>query len=133
MWPRNWLPSPSPREAPFDQAGHVGELDDGRGELLGFEQLAQARQPRVRHRRHPGIGGDGAEGVGGHFSVPGGQGIEDGGLAGVRQPDDAAGVRHCFPFSVFCFLFSEMQGASYAQNYPVKLMSYMFTRQIWSN
>ena len=78
----------------FDQAGHVHELDGGRGELLGFEELAQARQARVRHRHHPGVGGDGAEGVAGHLGVPGGQGIEDGGLAGVRQADDAAGPGH---------------------------------------
>ena len=65
-----------------------------RGEALGFQQLAQAGQAGVRDGHHPGVGADGAEGVGGHFRRACGQGIEDGGLPGVGQADDAAAPTH---------------------------------------
>ena len=82
----------------LDEAGDVDKFDGRGGEFLGFQQLAQAGQTGVRDGHHPGVGADGAEGVGGHFRCACGQGIEDGGLPGVGQADDAAAPAHgCSP------------------------------------
>ena len=40
----------------LDQAGHVHELDAGRGELLGFEQPAQLGEARVGTGANPVLG-----------------------------------------------------------------------------
>jgi hypothetical protein len=86
MWLRNWLPRL--------EAGDVDELDDGRDDALGLDDLRQLLQPRVRQLDDADVGLDGAEGIvlGGDAGLR--QGIEQGGLADVGQADDAAFEAH---------------------------------------
>ena len=61
MLARNWLPSPSPFEAPLHQAGDVDERQPRRHDLLGLGELRQRVEPRIRHRHLADIRLDGAE------------------------------------------------------------------------
>ena len=71
------------------QAGNVHKLHNGRGLFVGFPDLGQLVQPRVRHRDNAGVGLDGAEGIVGCLGVLGvGQRIEQSGLAHIGQSDD---------------------------------------------
>ena len=67
------------------QPGDVHELDDGGGGLLRVVHLGELVQPLVRHRHHPHVGVDGAEGVVGALRAGVGDGVEQGGLAHVGQ------------------------------------------------
>jgi hypothetical protein len=58
---RNWLPSPSPFDAPFTSPGDVDEGHPGRDDLLRPGDLGQLVEPRVRHRHLAHVGLDGAE------------------------------------------------------------------------
>src|SRR6266550_1730657 len=77
MLARNWLPRPSPREAPrtspamSTKASRVGHCDLAEVRLDGAERIIL----RLRGR---GLG----------------QRVEQGGLADVRQPDDPAAESH---------------------------------------
>ena len=76
---------------PFDEAGDVDELDRGGNDDPRFRDLLQMREARVRHVHDPDVGVDGAERVIGRLGLPGaGDGIEQCGLADVRQSDDSS-------------------------------------------
>ncbi len=80
------------------QARDVDELDDGRHDALGLDDLGQLRQPRIGHFDHADVRLDGAERVVLGRDAGLGQGVEEGGLADVGQADDAALEAHggCF-------------------------------------
>ena len=80
------------------QAGDVDELDDGRHDALGLDDLGQLRQARIGHFDHADVGLDGAEGIVLGRDAGLGQRVEEGGLADVGQADDAALEAHggCF-------------------------------------
>ena len=90
MLARNWLPRPSPFEAPGDQAGDVDELDGGRDDLLRLDDLGERVEPRVGHLDDADVRLDRAEGIVLGRDAGLGEGVEQGGLADVRQADDAA-------------------------------------------
>ena len=73
----------------LDQTGDVYKLHDGRCLFVGLPDLSQLVQPLVRHGHDAAVGLNGAEGVVGGFRVLGGSdGVEQSGLADVRQTDD---------------------------------------------
>ena len=73
----------------LDEAGDVHELHDSGGLLVGLPDLSQLVQPLVRHGHDAAVRLDGAEGIVCSFCVlGGGDGIEQSGLADVRQTDD---------------------------------------------
>ena len=71
------------------KACNVHELHDGGGLFVGLPDLSQLVQPLVRHGHDAAVWLNGAEGVVGGFRVlGGGDGVEQSGLADVRQTDD---------------------------------------------
>ena len=80
------------------RAGHeardIDEFNNGRNHALGFDDIGERGQPRIRHFDHADIRLDRAERVvfGGDAGL--GQCIEQCGLADVRQADDAALEAH---------------------------------------
>ena len=70
------------------QSGDVHEFDDRRGLLIRLIHLRQLVQPVVGHGHHAHVGVDGAEGIVGALRAGVGDGVEQGGLADVRQSDD---------------------------------------------
>ena len=72
----------------LDKTRDVDEFDDRGGLLLGVVHLGELVQPLVRHCYHAHVGVDGAERIVGALRAGVGDGVEQGGLADVRQPDD---------------------------------------------
>ena len=71
------------------KARDIHELHDGRGLFVGLPDLGQLVQTLVRHGYDAAVRLDGAEGIVCGFCVlGGGDGIEQSGLADVRQADD---------------------------------------------
>ena len=70
------------------QTGNVHELNDRRGLFVRLIDLCQLVQPCIRHCHHAYVGVNGAEGVVGAFSTGVGNGVEQGGLANIRQSHD---------------------------------------------
>ena len=71
------------------QAGDVHEFDRARHRARRVEQPPDLFEPLVAHLDHADVGLDRAERVGGDIRLPAaGEGVEEGGLAGVGQPDD---------------------------------------------
>src|SRR5690606_1381383 len=77
-----------------DQAGNVDELHGGGQHALGLDDLRQGIQARIRHRHDAAVGLDGAEREVLRGDAGLGQGVEQGGLADVRQANDAAIESH---------------------------------------
>ena len=82
-------------------AGHEpGHVDEGQGRRYhprGTHDGGEGLEAGVRDRYHPDVGLDGAERIAlGRDRGPG-EGVEQGGLAGVREPDDAAPEPHRRP------------------------------------
>ena len=72
------------------QAGDVHELDRARHRARRVEQPPDLFEPLVPHLDHAHVGLDRAERVGGDIRLPAaGERVEEGGLPGVGQPDDA--------------------------------------------
>ncbi len=94
MWDRNALPIPSPWLAPRTMPAMSTKLTVAGTTALGVEQLGQHGQPRIGHADHADVGLDGGERVVGRQHVVAGQGVEQGRLARVGQPDDADGESH---------------------------------------
>ena len=72
------------------QPGDVHEFDSGGDDLLRLDDGGQRVQPGVGHRHHPDVGVDGAERIIFGLDAGLGEGVEQSGLADVRQTDDAA-------------------------------------------
>ena len=73
-----------------DEAGDVHELDRRGDDDPGLRDLLQDREAVVGHRHDPDVGIDGAERIVGRLGLPrAGEGVEEGGLAHVGEPDDA--------------------------------------------
>ena len=70
------------------QTGNVHELNDRRGLFVRLIDLCQLVQPCIWHCYHAHVGVNGAEGVVGAFSTSVGDGVEQGGLANIRQSHD---------------------------------------------
>ena len=77
------------RGRPGHEGGDVDELDGGRHHLARLAQLGQGLQAAVGHLGHADIGLRGRERVGGDGGVAPREGVEEGRLPGVGQPDDA--------------------------------------------
>ena len=77
-----------------DEAGDVHELHGGRQDLLRFDDLGQGIEARVRYADHADVRVDRAERIVLGRDLGLGQGVEQGGLADVRQADDAAFDAH---------------------------------------
>ena len=77
-----------PLAGPLHQSGNVHELDDGRGLFVRLIDLCQLVQPCIRHCYHAHVGVNGAEGVVGALGTGVGDGVEQGGLANIRQSHD---------------------------------------------
>ena len=77
-----------------DQPGDVHELHRARHHPRRFDDCRQALEARVGHRHHAGIRLDGAERKVLGVDRGAGEGVEERGLADVRQPDDAALEAH---------------------------------------
>ena len=73
----------------FYQTRDVHELDDSRGELFRVIEVTQPFQPLIRYRYDSDVRVDGAECVvvGGNTGV--GDGVEQSGLAHIRESDDS--------------------------------------------
>ncbi|KPX26538.1 hypothetical protein ALQ28_05001 [Pseudomonas syringae pv. delphinii] len=76
------------------EAGDVDELHGGWQDTFRVDDGRQGSQTRVRHRHDAGVRLDGAEGEVLGCNTGFGQGVEQGGLADVRQADDAAIESH---------------------------------------
>ncbi|KPW88813.1 Uncharacterized protein ALO79_06595 [Pseudomonas syringae pv. castaneae] len=76
------------------QACDVDELHGGRQDAFRVDDGCQGRQARVRHRHDAAVRFNGAEGEVLGRNTRFGQGVEQGGLADVRQADDAAIESH---------------------------------------
>src|SRR5476649_155372 len=76
------------------EAGDVDELHGGRQDALGVDDGCQGRQAWVRHGHDATVRFDGAEGEVLRRDTGFGQRVEQGGLADVRQTDDAAVESH---------------------------------------
>ena len=72
----------------LDEAGDVDKLDHRGGLFLRLIHLSQIVQPRVRHGDHADVRVDGAKRVVGDFRARVRDGVEQRGLADVRQADD---------------------------------------------
>ena len=72
----------------LDKARDVHEFDDRGGLLFGVVHLGELVQPLVGHGHHADVRLDGAERIVGALRACVGDGVEQGGLADVRQPDD---------------------------------------------
>jgi hypothetical protein len=77
------------RACPPDDAGDVYDPQGGGDDLLGLDELVDDGQAFVGDGHDPDIGLDGGEGVVGGQRPGGGEGVEDGALADVREPDDS--------------------------------------------
>ena len=73
----------------LDQTRDVDELDDGGGELLGVMLVAQPLEPRIRHGHDADVRVDGAERIIIRRDARVRNGVEQRGLAHIRQPDDS--------------------------------------------
>ena len=71
------------------KACDIHEFHDGRGLFIGLPDLGQLVQTLVRHGHDAAVRLDGAEGIVCSFCIlGGGDGIEQSGLADIRQADD---------------------------------------------
>ena len=79
---------------PGHQPGNIDKLDNGWHDALGLDDVRQRGQPRVRQFHDADVRLDGAERIvfGGDSGL--GQGIEQGGLADIRQTHDPALQTH---------------------------------------
>ena len=77
-----------------DEAGDVDEFDDRRHDLLGLDDRRPAREARVGQLDDADVRLDRAERIVLGRDAGLRQGIEEGGLADVRQADDAAFEAH---------------------------------------
>ena len=82
---------------PRHQAGNIDKLDNRRHHALGLDNRRQLGQARVRQLHHTHIGFDGAKRVVFGSDAGLGQGVEQRGLAHVRQTDDATLQTHASP------------------------------------
>ena len=73
----------------LDEAGDVDKLDHRGGLFLWLIHLSQIIQPRIRHGDHADVRVDGAERIVGDFRARVRNGVEQRGLADVRQADDS--------------------------------------------
>ena len=73
----------------LDKTRDVDEFDDRGGLLLGVVHLGELVEPLVGHGHHADVRLDGAERIVGALRARVGDGVEQGGLADVRQPDNA--------------------------------------------
>ena len=95
IWPRNWLPSPSPSGRAAHQPGDVDEFQLRRHDLGRFGKPCADREPFVRHRDAADIRLDRAKWIVRRLGRRSrGQRVEQGRLADIRQPDDAAAEPH---------------------------------------
>lgn len=72
----------------LDEASDVDKLDHRRGLFLWLIHLSQIIQPHIRHGDHADVRVDGAERIVGDFRARVRNGVEQRGLADVRQADD---------------------------------------------
>ena len=72
----------------LDQTCNVDKLDHRGGLFLWLIHLSQIIQPRIRHGDHADVRVDGAERIVGDFRARVRNGVEQRGLADVRQADD---------------------------------------------
>ena len=91
---RNWLPSPSPFDAPSTKPAMSTKVIVGRQDLLRLGDFRQLVETRVGHGHDAGIGLDGAERKILGFDARFGQSVEERRLADVGQADDAAMESH---------------------------------------
>ena len=79
------------------ETGNINEIHAGMDGLFGLCLGGQGVHARVRHSHRSLVGLDGAEGIVGGLGILSlGQGIEEGGLAHVGQPDDTDAESHAF-------------------------------------
>ena len=72
----------------LDQTRNVDEFDHSGGELLGVVLVAQPLEPRIRHGYDTDVRVDGAERIIIRRDARVRNGVEQRGLAHIRQPDD---------------------------------------------
>ena len=77
-----------------DEAGNVHKFHQARHHPFWLRDFGNAVEARIGHRHDAGVGLDGAEGEVLGIDAGLGQRIEEGGLADVRQSDDAAVEAH---------------------------------------
>ena len=123
MLARNWLPRPSPFEAPRTRPAMSTKLDRAPGRsALGLAIAGERVQPRVGHRDLADVGLDGAEGIVRRLRRGGArQRVEQGGLADVRQADDSAFQAH--ENAREFFVAWQANPASRVRRYAVALIS----------
>ena len=94
MWERNWLPSPSPFEAPRTRPAMSTKLDGGGHHLGGLKSFDQRVEPLVGDGDDADVGLDGAERVVLGLGLGAGERVEQGAFADVGQTDDSACEAH---------------------------------------
>ena len=96
MLARNWLPRPSPFEAPATRPAMSTNSTMAGWIFCGLTMADSCGEARVRHLDDADVRLDGAERIVGRVDAGLGQGVEEGGFADVGQADDAAFQRHGF-------------------------------------
>ncbi len=94
MWARNWLPRPSPFEAPRTRPAMSTKRIVVGTVRSGWTILASASMRGSGTGTMPTLGLDGAERIVRALGPGVGEGVEERALADVRQTDDAAGETH---------------------------------------
>ena len=80
---------PLPLGRAAHQPGDIDEFDDGGGVFVRVVHFGEHVEALVRHGDHADVRLDGAEGIVRGLRARVGDRVEQGGLADVRQPDDA--------------------------------------------
>ena len=102
MLARNWLPRPSPLEAPSTRPAMSTNSMAVGTQLLRLDDGREHGEARVGHRDDADVRIDGAEWIVGRRDAGLGQGIEEGRFADVGQADDAAFQSHGFFLRRLC-------------------------------
>ncbi len=88
------VPQPFALGSALHQPGDVHELHGRRCDLLGLVDLGKDSDPLVRHVHHAHVRIDGGKGIVGCLRACRGERVENGGLAYIGKPDDAAVKTH---------------------------------------
>ena len=102
MLARNWLPRPSPLEAPATRPAMSTNSTMAGWIFCGLTMAESCGEARIGHLDDADVGLDGAERIVLRRDAGLGQGVEEGGLADVGQADDAAFQSHGFFLRRLC-------------------------------
>src|SRR5205085_6358972 len=96
------IPEPLPLRGAAHEARDVDDLQIGEYRLLRLREIGELDEPPVDDRHDPDVRLDRAERIVGALRAGGGECVEDGRLADIRETDDAYGKTHCARVNARC-------------------------------